>query len=327
MYFRHREDHYGVGNYRHEPIVTSQRDIRRTGDGPMPSLMPFTPGDFHEAERETERLLPALAGHMRPADPERSINGMFSFTPDAGSIVGESAKVRGVWLCEAVWVTHGGGMGQQVAEWMVNGEPGYDLAEADANRFYPFQTTPPYVRARGAQQYREVYDILHPLQQMTAPRKLRLTPFYERHMALGAECFTGAGWERPQWFDANRAAAHRGRLGASRGVDRDELVPRRGRRAPRHARAGRPLRHHAVREARRGGTGCARVPRTHQRQPDRPARRLGRVHGDAHAVGRDPLRPDRGAQGRGPLPGRDGRRLRSARPGVDALPDPATASA
>ena len=24
MYFRHREDHYGVGNYRHEPIVTPQ---------------------------------------------------------------------------------------------------------------------------------------------------------------------------------------------------------------------------------------------------------------------------------------------------------------
>ena len=119
--------------------------------------------------------------------------------------MGESATVRGLWLCEAVWVTHGGGMGQQVAEWMVNGEPGYDLAEADANRFYPFQTTPPYVRARGAQQYREVYDILHPLQQMTAPRKLRLTPFYERHAALGAECFTGAGWERPQWFEANRA--------------------------------------------------------------------------------------------------------------------------
>ena len=205
MYFRHRADHYGVGNYRHEPIVTPQRDIRRHGDGPMPSLMPFTPADFALAERETERVLPALAGRMRPEDPTRSINGMFSFTPDAGSIVGESANVRGLWLCEAVWVTHGGGMGQQVAEWMVNGEPGYDLAEADANRFYPFQTTPPYVRARGAQQYREVYDILHPLQQMTAPRKIRLTPFFDRHTALGAECFTGAGWERPQWFGSNRA--------------------------------------------------------------------------------------------------------------------------
>ena len=58
---------------------------------------------------------------MRPEDPTRSINGMFSFTPDAGSIVGESADVRGFWVCEAVWVTHGGGMGRQVAEWMAHG--------------------------------------------------------------------------------------------------------------------------------------------------------------------------------------------------------------
>jgi len=205
MYFRQREDFYGVGNYRHEPIVTPQARIRRPGEGLQPSLMPFTPQDFTQAEAETERLLPALAGRMHPADPARSINGMFSFTPDAGSIVGESANVRGIWVCEAVWVTHGGGMGQQVAEWMANGEPGYDLAEADANRFYPFQTTPPYLLESGKQQYREVYDILHPLQQMPRTRKLRLTPFHARHLELGAECFTSAGWERPQWFEANAA--------------------------------------------------------------------------------------------------------------------------
>ena len=34
MYFRHRGDHYGVGNYRHEPIVTPQtRDPARTATG------------------------------------------------------------------------------------------------------------------------------------------------------------------------------------------------------------------------------------------------------------------------------------------------------
>ena len=109
----------------------------------MPSLMPFTPGDFEVAEAEAARLLPALKGRMRPADPERSINGMFSFTPDAGSIVGESSAVRGVWICEAVWVTHAGGFGKHVAEWMVRGEPSIDMAEADANRFYPYMTTPP----------------------------------------------------------------------------------------------------------------------------------------------------------------------------------------
>ncbi|HSL11756.1 MAG TPA: FAD-dependent oxidoreductase, partial [Actinomycetota bacterium] len=204
LYMRQRDDHYGVGNYRHEPIVTAQRDIRDPGGEMQPSLMPFTPDHFDLAEAETARMFPALAGTMRPADPTRSLNGMFSFTPDAGSIVGESAAVRGFWVCEAVWVTHAAGMARQVAEWIVEGEPGYDLAEADANRFYPFQTSAPYVRARGEQQYREVYDIIHPLQQPAAPRGLRLTPFFERQRDLGAEFFTGAGWERPQWYAANR---------------------------------------------------------------------------------------------------------------------------
>src|SRR6185312_6787595 len=167
--------HYGVGNYRHEPIVTPQSALRRHGEGPMPSLMPWTPDDFDLCEAETER--------------------MFSVTPDGGSVVGESAAVRGLWLCEAVWVTHAAGMAKQAVEWMVDGEPSYDLAEADANRFYPFQTTAPYVIERGKQQYREVYDILHPRQQPSKPRNLRLTPFFERHVELGASFVTGAGWE------------------------------------------------------------------------------------------------------------------------------------
>jgi glycine/D-amino acid oxidase-like deaminating enzyme len=94
MYFRHRQDHYAVGSYHHEPIVTPQAALRRPGEGPMPSLMPFTPSDFDVAGAEAMRLLPALKGHLRPDDPERSINGMFSFTPDAGSIVGCGSAKR-----------------------------------------------------------------------------------------------------------------------------------------------------------------------------------------------------------------------------------------
>jgi dimethylglycine oxidase len=204
MYFRHRADHYAVGNYRHEPIAVAQRDLRRPGGAAPPAVAPFTPEDFDVAEAEAARLLPALKGTMRPADPERSLNGMFSFTPDGASVVGESAAVRGLWVCEAVWITHAAGMARQVAEWMALGEPSYDLAEADANRFYPYQTTPPYVLERGKQQYREVYDVVHPRQQPARPRDLRLTPFHPRHQALGASFVVGAGWERPQWFEANR---------------------------------------------------------------------------------------------------------------------------
>src|SRR5439155_2885589 len=202
LYYRQRGDRYALGNYRHEPILFDAEDLRAFRDGdPMPSVEPFTPADFEVCYRESVRLMPNLDDRV---DPSTAINGMFSFTPDMGSIVGESAAVRGLWVCEAVWITHAGGMGRMVAEWIAEGEPTMDMAEADANRFYPFMTTPPYVHARGAQQYREVYDIIHPLQQMTHPRDLRLTPFVARHRAMGAEFFVGAGWERPQWFEANR---------------------------------------------------------------------------------------------------------------------------
>jgi dimethylglycine oxidase len=201
LYYRQRADRYAIGNYRHEPRLTDVDDIRPPGEGDgMPSLMPFTPQDFRIAADASVRLLPPLRGRI---DETTAVNGMFSFTPDMGSIVGESTDVRGFWICEAVWVTHGGGMGRMVAEWMVDGDPSMDLAEADANRFYPHMATPPYVRARGAQQYREVYDIIHPLQQMERPRGLRLTPFHRRLADLGATFFSSAGWERPQWFDSN----------------------------------------------------------------------------------------------------------------------------
>ncbi len=66
LYFRQRDDHYGVGNYRHEPIVTPQSSIRRPAEEPrsplQPSLMPFTPDDFDVCEAETARMFPALAG-------------------------------------------------------------------------------------------------------------------------------------------------------------------------------------------------------------------------------------------------------------------------
>ena len=201
LYFRQQGDLYALGNYRHEPILFEPDDLRpyREGDA-QPSVEPFTPEHFEVAYEESTRLLPSVKGML---DEATAINGMFSFTPDMGSVVGESADVRGFWICEAVWVTHAGGMGRMAAEWIAGGEPSMDMAEADANRFYPFMTTRPYVRARGAQQYREVYDILHPLQQMSHPRELKLTPFHARHRELGGEFFTGAGWERPQWFEAN----------------------------------------------------------------------------------------------------------------------------
>ena len=161
--------------------------------------MPFTPSHFEASMTAAGDVLPALKG----VGLTRKFNGLFSFTTDGFPVLGESPQVKGFWSAQAVWITHAAGVGRAVAEWIVNGEPTLDLRECDIRRFYPHALSRRYVRARAAQQYREVYDIIHPRQQVDNPRNLRLTPFFPRQKELRGVFFENAGWERPQWYDAN----------------------------------------------------------------------------------------------------------------------------
>jgi len=200
MYFRQHKDCWGIGSYQHEPLLVDPDNILPYAEAPvMPSVKPFTEDHFTAAWESTKELFPALAN----ADLPYKINGMFSFTPDSGSVVGESSKAKGFWVAEAVWVTHGGGVGKVVAELMTTGVPSFDLHEMDINRFADVCKSASYVTKAGAQQYDEVYDIIHPLDQQTHSRELRVSPFYPRLKELGAQFVFSAGWERPQWFEGN----------------------------------------------------------------------------------------------------------------------------
>ena len=200
VYFRQVGESYGIGSYRHEPLLMDADDIPDHDNASVPPAeMPFTPSHFETAMTAAGDLLPGLRG----VGLTRKFNGVFSFTTDGFPILGESPQVGGFWSAQAVWITHAGGVGKAVAEWIVNGEPTTDLRESDIRRFHPHALSRPYVRERAAQQYREVYDIIHPRQQMANPRNLRLSPFYTRQKELGGVFFENAGWERPQWYDAN----------------------------------------------------------------------------------------------------------------------------
>ena len=199
-YFRQIGDAIGIGSYRHAPLLVDADDILSHAEAPVaPAEMPFTPTHFEASMAAARELLPGLQN----VGLRRQFNGLFSFTMDGFPVLGESLQVRGFWSAQAVWITHAGGVGRAVAEWIVNGEPTFDLREGDLRRFQPHALSRSYVRARAAQQYREVYDIIHPRQQVEHPRNLRLTPFHVRQKELGAAFFENAGWERPQWYDAN----------------------------------------------------------------------------------------------------------------------------
>jgi glycine cleavage system aminomethyltransferase T len=154
---------------------------------------------------------------LRQVEIASAINGMFSFTPDGFPLLGESDRLRGFWLAEAIWITHAGGAAKAIAQLMTTGRADLDLREADVNRFDAYAMTEGYVRVRGAQQYREVYDVIHPLQPLEQPRPLRRSPFYASQRDLDAVFFESRGWEAPRWYEAN-----------ARLIDRYEIPPRAG---------------------------------------------------------------------------------------------------
>ncbi len=200
LYFRQHGEGYGMGSSDHEPLPVEPEDIVEHGEpGVMPASMAFTPSDFASARQSAEEFIPALEG----AGLVEGFNGMFSFTPDAMPVLGESDEVRGFWAAEAVWIAHAGGAGKAMAEWIVDGSPSLDLRECDITRFHPHARKRAYWLARGVEQYREGPTVHHPLDQMESARDMRPSPFHAKEQALGAVFFESAGWEIPQWYEAN----------------------------------------------------------------------------------------------------------------------------
>lgn len=216
LYFRQHHDSYGVGSYDHEPLLVASEDILEPEEADeMPSIREFTEEHFYEPTHpDIEKSAYDAACELVPAFEdngfERAFNGMFSFTPDGMPILGESEGIDGLWWSLAVWVTQSGGVGSVIAEMMENETPRLggekiDISGAHVERFQPHSGSKAFSWNRGAQQYQEVYQLIHPNEQPEEQRGLRRSPFYERQKELGAEFYESGGWEVPQWYGENES--------------------------------------------------------------------------------------------------------------------------
>ncbi|CAN5478219.1 FAD-dependent oxidoreductase [soil metagenome] len=192
MYYRQHWDSYGIGSYWHAPRMVHPRNVGKT------AMRPFTPEDFQEAWQQAQTLIPALRG----AEFIKKFNGMFAFSIDGYPIMGET-PVKGFWTAVASWITHSGGVGKSIAEWMTTGATEWDMRQCHINRFHEFQTTQSYVDTVCFKNYREVYEIIHPSEPMSEPRNVRLSPFHPRLQALKAENTVFAGIELANWVGEN----------------------------------------------------------------------------------------------------------------------------
>jgi heterotetrameric sarcosine oxidase gamma subunit len=199
VYFREEVGGLCMGGYERNPAPWSLHGIPADFNGKL--LAPDMPR-FEEIMAGAIRRVPSIAD----ARVSRIINGPEGFTPDNEFILGES-EVRGFFVA-AGFCAHGiagaGGIGRQVASWIVDGEPELDLWHMDIRRFGgQHWRSRDWTLARTTEVYATYYDIHYPNEERQAGRPLRLSPTYARLTDLGAAFGEKSGWERPNWFEPN----------------------------------------------------------------------------------------------------------------------------
>jgi glycine cleavage system T protein len=201
IYFRTEVGGLIMGGYERDPAPWALDGVP---DGFEAQLLPEDWDRFDELLTNSIERVPA----MESAEVRKLFNGPEAFTPDGEFILGES-DVPGFWVA-AGFCAHGlagaGGMGWQMAEWIVNGEPSLDLWHMDSRRFGRQYRSQAFTLARATEVYATYYDIKYPNHEREAGRPLRLSPAYDRVAALGAVFGEKSGWERPNWFERNAAA-------------------------------------------------------------------------------------------------------------------------
>jgi 4-methylaminobutanoate oxidase (formaldehyde-forming) len=200
VYYREEVGGLCMGGYERHPAPWGLDGIPPDFNGKL--LAPDW-SRFEEIMAGAVRRVPAIA----EAGINRMINGPEGFTPDNEFILGES-EVRGFFVA-AGFCAHGiagaGGIGRQMATWIVDGEPELDLWKMDIRRFGPAYRSQAYTLARSIENYATYYDIHYPNEERQTGRPLRMSPTYEVLQGLGAAFGEKSGWERPNWFESNAA--------------------------------------------------------------------------------------------------------------------------
>lgn len=177
-----------------------------------------TPWDFgHELlQPDLERISPSLEVGFKhfpafeSAGIKQVINGPFTFAPDGNPLVGPIPGLTNYWSACAVMAgfSQGGGVGLALANWMVDGDPGFDIFAMDVARYGEW-ATPRYTNAKVRENYSRRFSISYPNEELPAARPQQTTPLYDvmkdqNHAVMGDTW----GLETPLWFAPSAEEAH-----------------------------------------------------------------------------------------------------------------------
>ncbi len=195
VYWREEVGGIVTGGYERQPATFGMNGI------PKDFKFQLLPPDW-------ERFTPLMENSIRRvpavehAEVVKLLNGPEGFTPDGEFLLGPTS-VKGFWVACA-FCAHGlagaGGIGKVMAEWIIDGNPEWDMWRLDVRRFGPNYDSINYTVARTFETYTQYYDIHFPGEERMSKRNVRTSPTYYRLRDLGSVFGEKMGWERPNWF-------------------------------------------------------------------------------------------------------------------------------
>jgi len=142
VYARVHGDRLGIGSYDHRPVPVGLDDLE-DGAGLVWDAA------FDPVIASAQRLLRPDARF----EPEQRINGVFAMTPDNLPFLGRHPAMPGMWVAQAIWVTHGAGAAAKLVDAMTGDSELPDELAVDRFAGRPVNV----LREAALRLYRDIY--------------------------------------------------------------------------------------------------------------------------------------------------------------------------
>ena len=194
LYMRQERTGALVGTYEPNGIPWSPKAA------PWDFSTELLPPDLDHISDNLERAFqhhPALA----KAGIKNVIHGPFTFAPDGNPLVGPIRGLNNYWVACGVMAgfSQGGGVGLALSNWIVDGDPGFDIWAMDVARYGSWANMA-YTSKKVIENYGRRFRITFPNEELPAARPLRTSALYDRFKAMGAFFGVSYGLEQALWF-------------------------------------------------------------------------------------------------------------------------------
>jgi 4-methylaminobutanoate oxidase (formaldehyde-forming) len=133
--------------------------------------------------------------------------GPESFTPDVHPMLGPAPELDGYFVAaglNSLGILLGGGVGNVVAQWIVDGVPPVDITGYAVDRAAHHETSRRFRAERTVEQLGVLFgDAVWPSWKPSTARDVRRSVLHDRLVAEGGHFNVSMGWEFAEWYDVD----------------------------------------------------------------------------------------------------------------------------